>query len=200
MNLLSPKPCVQAPTNSPGLPGIYLYRSQLLLHPHHQELYFMCRTLPLLLYIVIPTHVQNPSLRYLILFYRSIRTRIIEESIFSHHCSRLGVLSITVLMISIYLLRECIDLLWYWLMFFTISMVVWRSALMKDVYDRALYFILSMPSLAWIYNEALYLWMWFSIMMPSYMVPTWSYLSSSLPNLPIMTWRFITSPIKVYWY
>ena len=85
-------------------------------------------------------------------------------------------------------------------MFFTIAMVVWRSALMNAVYAISLYFILSIPSLSWIHNEALYLWMRFVIMMPSCMVSTWSYLSSSLTHLPIVTWKFRTSPIKVSWY
>ena len=79
-------------------------------------------------------------------------------------------------------------------------MVVWISASMKYVYDKALHFILYIPSLYWRSNEALYLEMCFAILMPSYMVPAWSYLSSSLPPLPIMYWIFRTSPLKVSWY
>ena len=85
-------------------------------------------------------------------------------------------------------------------MLFTMAMVVWISALMKDLYDRALYFILYIHYLSWRPNEALCIAIWFSIMIPSYVVPNWSYLSSSLPPLPIVTWRFIMSPIKVSLY
>ena len=37
MRLLSPNPCIQAPTNSSGHPGLYVYISQIILHPRHQH-------------------------------------------------------------------------------------------------------------------------------------------------------------------
>ena len=103
-------------------------------------------------------------------------------------------------MLSNYFLRESIGLLWYWLIFFMVAMVVWGSALITGRYDRALYFILSIPYLAWIRNESLCLEMWFTILMPSYMVPTWYYFSYYLSPLTIISWSFISPPIKVSWY
>ena len=148
----------------------------------------------------LPTHIHNPTLRCFIILYSSSSTGVISEYISSDHCYRICVLIIPVLMLSNYFLRGSIYLLWYWLLFFTIAIVVLISALMKAVYDRSLYFILSIPYLAWRANEALCLLMWFTILMPSYMVRNWSYISSYLKPLQIVTWRFRISPIKISWY
>ena len=59
-----------------------------------------------------------------------------EESIYSDHFSSIGMLIIPIITISTYFLGK----------------VVSRSALMTAVFDRYLYFVLSIPSLSWIYN------------------------------------------------
>ena len=79
---------------------------------------------------------------------RSIRTRVMVESTYSDHFYRLGALIIPVLMLSTYFLRDSTGLPWSCSIFFTVAMVVWISALMVAVSDRALDFILFVPSLS----------------------------------------------------
>ena len=122
------------------------------------------------------------------------------KSIYSDHCSRLDILSIPVLIISSWLLKDYIGLLLSCLIFFAMAMVVWISALMTDVYNRALEFIFSMPSLSYRSNKLPCLEIFFSIMITSHMLPNWSYLASCLPPLPIISLMSRTSPIKVSWY
>ena len=138
--------------------------------------------------------------RCLILLSRSNMTGVMAESIFYYHCSRLGVLNINFLILSTCFLNDPTDLIWSWLIFFTVAMVVWSSAFMADFSDRALDFILYISYLALRSNEIPCLEICFSIMIPFHMVPTLSSLSSSLPPLPIVAWRFRTSPIKVSCY
>ena len=78
-------------------------------------------------------------------------------------------------------------------------MVVCISALMKDVSDRALEFIFSIPSLDWRSFEVTCLTMFFVIMILSHMVPTWSSIYLTLQSLPILFWRFMMFPVKVFW-
>ena len=96
----------------------------------------------------IPTHLQYPPLSSFFLSSSSISTGVMAESIYSDHCSRLGMLIITVLMISTYLLKEPIVLLCSWFILFTMAIVIWSSALITDVSDRGLDFFLFIPSLA----------------------------------------------------
>ena len=78
----------------------------------------------------LTTNIHHPNLKSFILSYSSRRTGVMEEYISSYHYYRLGILRITVLMISTYFLRDYIGLLWKWSIFFTILMVVWSSAFM----------------------------------------------------------------------
>ena len=41
LTLFYPNPCIQAHTNIPGRPVLYIYRVKLLLHPHHHN-YILC--------------------------------------------------------------------------------------------------------------------------------------------------------------
>ena len=75
------------------------------------------------------------SFIFFILLSRSSRTGVMVKSISSDHCYIIGVFIIPVQIISTYLLRESIKIIWYWLIFFTMDMVVWRSSFLTAVDD-----------------------------------------------------------------
>ena len=72
---------------------------------------FSKSAIPLVPELCSDTTVPVFNYKYLILLSKSIITRVMEDSVYNGYCYMIGVLRITVLIISTYFLRDSIGLL-----------------------------------------------------------------------------------------